>query len=616
MKKTFLCFLLVLSGFWMAGATAVTPEKARKAAESFLLAQPRTKAGPVSLSLAWRLPDEKSNAGDLIYAFDNLTTGGFVIVSGEDAVSPVLGFSTTGRFPSLDMPEGMKYFMEFYGETIRYARQQGWSGSAAAAPFDPSQRVKLETAQWHQLAPYNKDCPIVNGSRPPVGCVATALGIIMNYHRWPERGTGELPSYSYTDSYGTHLIDGCTLGHPYDWDAINAANPDYDQIARLLHEIGVMVEMRYNGMGSGASHAYVSRLSQYFGYDKDIRLHERMYNYTDARWEALIREDIDANRPVFFVGYNEKDGGHAMVIDGYCGRYFSINFGWGFGYSGGNGYSNPEGAGIWFLMTPVEGYEKDRPPYYFNQDIICNIKPDAGGQGVEYGPYYHGRFSLPYDFSLGKSFTVMESIFSEKPAECCVVLTDASGKIKKQLSGKYAAGGNDDPTFGWKTVYFDCTLNQKPQAGEHLEIALYVDGKKVPVEHNREAEFWFRNAPPSEDLKIGYVTGNLANPQNEFLTQAIRDGRSWNVRESWHDFFYFCCYKDLVWQLISKEDGTVIWDSGELYDSNEQFGERPRFVSLLREDVFYNFIRLPQGDYVLRLKNPLTGENLSIDLTI
>ena len=68
--------------------------------------------------------------------------------------------------------------------------------------------------------------------------------------------------------------------------------------------------------------------------------------------------------------------------------------------------------------------------------------------------------------------------------------------------------------------------------------------------------------------------------------------------------------------MISKEDGTVIWDSGELYDSNEQFGERPRFVSLLREDVFYNFIRLPQGDYVLRLKNPLTGENLSIDLTI
>lgn len=615
MKKTLLCFLLVLSGFWMAGATAVTPEKARKAAESFLLAQPRTKAGPVSLSLAWRLPDEKSNAGDLIYAFDNLTTGGFVIVSGEDAVSPVLGFSTTGRFPSLDMPEGMKYFMEFYGETIRYARQQGWSGSAAAAPFDPSQQVKLETANWHQLTPFNKYCPLLFGDRAPVGCVATAIGIIMNYHRWPERGTGELPSYSYTDMEGTHLIDGCTLGHPYDWDAMNASSPDYDQIARLLHEIGVMVEMRYSLTGSGTAQGRVTRLSRYFGYDKDIRRHDRMDNYTDARWEALIREEIDANRPMLFSGYNEKDGGHTMVIDGYCGRYFSINLGWGSGYSGA-GYSNPEGAGIWFLMTPVEGHEKDRPPYYFNQGIYCNIKPDAGGQEAEFGPYYHGRISLPYDFALGKPFIIKEGVISKKPAEFCVVLTDASGNIKKQLSGRYAVEGDDDPIFGWKVFDFECTINQKPQAGDRLEIAMYVDGKRVPVEHNRNAEFRFRNAPPSEDLKVGYVSGNTVNPQNEFLAQAILDGRSWNVREDWHDFFYFCCYKDLVWQMISKKDGTVIWDSGEFYDSDEHFGEKPRFVSLLREDVYYNFIRLPWGEYVLRLKNPLTGETLSIDVTI
>lgn len=616
MKKTMFCFLLVLSGFWMAEATVVTPEKARKAAESFFASQPQTKAGPVSLSLSWRLPDEKSDAGDLIYVFDNVSTGGFVIVSGEDAVSPVLGFSTSGRFPSADMPEGMQYFMEFYGETIRYAREKGWSLPAAAALFDPSQRVKLETAQWHQLTPFNKDCPIVNGSRPPVGCVATAIGIIMNYHRWPEHGTGELPSYSYTDSYGTHLIDGCTLGHPYDWDAMNAANPDYDQIARLLHEVGVMVEMLYSGKGSGSTSSRVTRLSQYFGYDKDIRRHNRMNHYTDARWEALIREEIDANRPVLFDGYNEKDGGHSMVIDGYCGRYFSINLGWNNRYSGGDGYSNPEGAGIWFLMTPVEGHEKDRPPYYFNQGIYCNIKPDAGGQVAEYGPYYSGRTSLPYDFSLGKSFTVRKSVLSKQPGECCIVLTDATGKIKKLLSGMYAVGGSDDPIFGWNSVDFDCTLNQKPQAGDRLELALYVNGKRVSVEHNRAAEFWFRNAPPSEDLKVGYVTGNIANPQNEFLTQAIRDGKSWNVREEWHDFFYFCCFKDLVWQMISKKDGSVIWDSGELYDSDEHVGEKPRFVSLLREDVFYNFIRIPPGDYVLRLKNPLTGETLSIDVTI
>ena len=194
-----------------------------------------------------------------------------------------------------------------------------------------SQFVRLQTAWWSQGDPYNRYCPVIDGKRCVTGCTATAIGIIMNYHRWPERGSGNLPSYSYNYNGVSNTVPGHSLGHSYDWEAMNRQEGrDDDQIARLLYDIGVMVEMSYTPGASGAGTSYVNRLSQYFGYDKDIRGYYREYTM-DAEWEQVIRNEIDAKRPVLYSGFR-PDGGHAMVIDGYSGRYFGINFGWGGGY--------------------------------------------------------------------------------------------------------------------------------------------------------------------------------------------------------------------------------------------------------------------------------------------
>lgn len=615
--KRMLVILLFLSGVSLVHAAVIPPEQARRTAEAFLASQPRTKAAPVSLSLSWRMPSTKAGEADLLYAYENSGAGGYVIVSGEDAVGPVLGYAPAGRFPAADMPDGMKWLMRFYGEMVSLARAHAWTTSAGSDVFDPSRIVKLKTAAWGQLYPYNKDTPDIygNGNNPPAGCVATAIGIIMNYHRWPQRGQGFLPGYTYTMMGDTFTIEGCELGHPYDWDAMNAENPDYDEIARLLHEIGVMTEMLYLGTGSGTTASYVTRLSQYFGYDKGI-VHRDRDNYTDERFESFIRDEIDARRPVLFSAYRYEDGGHCMVIDGYCGNYFSINFGWEGKPIVRDGYSNPQDAGVWFLLTPVRGLEKDVAAYHYNQFVMCNIKPDAGGETPLRGSFSNARVTLPYDFSPGKPFKLLGSLFSSLPADACFVLTDASGMVKETISGSFHLDGNDDWIFGWKVFEAECTVHEPIEAGDQILVAMYADGKRIPVENPRESVITFGKQSPPDGLLVGYVTGNTTNPMNGFLEQALRDGRSWNVREYWEDFFYFKCYKDLVWQMIDLKSGHVEWDSGELYDSDTAYGEKPRFTALLQEDYFYNFIRLRQGDYLLRIRNPLTGEDLSIQVTI
>ena len=51
---------------------------------------------------------DKPTSSDAYYVFND-DEGGFVIISGDDAVStPVLGYSTTGRFDMASIPDGMR----------------------------------------------------------------------------------------------------------------------------------------------------------------------------------------------------------------------------------------------------------------------------------------------------------------------------------------------------------------------------------------------------------------------------------------------------------------------------------------------------------------------------
>ena len=70
------------------------------------------------------------------------------------------------------------------------------------------------------------------------GCVATAMGQLMNYFRWPDTGTG---SYTYEcPPYGTLNADFSSSN--YEWDlmetSLDHSNPE---VAELIYHLGVSV---------------------------------------------------------------------------------------------------------------------------------------------------------------------------------------------------------------------------------------------------------------------------------------------------------------------------------------------------------------------------------------
>ena len=138
-------------------------------------------------------------------------------------------------------------------------------------------------------------------------------------------------------------------------------------VAQLMYHCGVAVNMNYSAIESSAlSQDARAALINFLGFSPDLSFAERNF-FTDAEWDALLRENIAANQPILYSGYGST--GHSFVCDGYKkDNYFHFNFGWGGWYDG------------WFLsnvVNPAPGYE-----YNSNQNAMVGIVPDATGKVI------------------------------------------------------------------------------------------------------------------------------------------------------------------------------------------------------------------------------------------
>jgi hypothetical protein len=236
---------------------------------------------------------------------------------------------------------------------------------------------------WNQDDPYNVMCPEDQngpGGHVYVGCVATAMSMIMYYWRYPETGTGQ---HCYTPgnmSYGQQCAYyGST---EYQWEGMNnsidSKNPFPN--AELQYHAAVSVNMNFSPNGSG-SHSYLvpGALSNYFRYNSAQYIEKN--NYPTATWINMLKDELDLGRPVYYSGYNSTDGGHAFVCDGYQGDDFHFNFGWS-GYSNGfyslssvGGFNLGQGAVRYFYPTETDY------PYYATGDIMLKQKSGSFTDG-------------------------------------------------------------------------------------------------------------------------------------------------------------------------------------------------------------------------------------------
>lgn len=291
-----------------------------------------------------------------LYVINRSDEGGFVVVSADHLVTPLLGYSDSGEFDPANMPDNMRWWLSQYSEEIAAAIENGVGEAAEGVSYQAFMRAnrkaippKLKT-KWDQGDPYYNDCPAVGTRRTYTGCVATAMAQILNYHKWPEHGKG---THTYRWDAGSRNLTYDFASATFDWNNMldtygsSATATQRAAVANLMYACGVSVDMNYGTSASGAiSERVPVGLREYFGFDNGVQMRQRT-SYTQEQWETMVYNELNDNGPVYYAG-QAPEGGHAFVCDGYENGYFHFNWGWS-GVSDGYfllGALNPEDQGI------------------------------------------------------------------------------------------------------------------------------------------------------------------------------------------------------------------------------------------------------------------------------
>jgi hypothetical protein len=284
----------------------------------------------------------KTFEGSTVYYIFNFSNKGFVIVSADDGVPPVLAYSFEGNYTEDNQPPQFINWMEGYAKQINQSIQHPekpaydfhsiWQRLSTNDPktlnYSPLTEVgPLEISTWDQGAYYNLLCPFDPagpGGHVWAGCVATAMSQVMYYYRWPNTGVG---SHCYVPSgYSQQCADfGNTT---YEWnEMVNSVGFQDTAVANLIWQAGVSVDMMYSPSGSGAySEDAVTAMINNFRYTSHLHLVARDGMPTD-QYEDTLRDNLDHKRVMYYDGYGT--GGHAFNMDGYQGTdYFHFNWGW------------------------------------------------------------------------------------------------------------------------------------------------------------------------------------------------------------------------------------------------------------------------------------------------
>lgn len=385
MKRTTTILIAICVSALFANGKQISQNAALSAARKY------SRTGQVAP--AKNLRSDKTNNAPY-YAF-NLEQG-YVIVSGDDEMTELVGYAENGFFDAENVPPQMQLWLNGYAEYV--AAVQSGKAKARKILLSDSPSVVVEplvTTKWNQDAPFNNFAPEYtddnnNTQRCATGCAATAMAQIMKFHNWPEQGVGH---YSYEhQSFGT--ISSNFSEHVYDWtnmiDRYNNgeySNVQADAVALLMKDCGVSLNMNYGPVSGASIYSYTPAFKNYFRYSS--RTVNRSGCET-AEFTKIITDELQEGRPIIYCGTGE-DGGHAFVVDGYDTNYFlHVNWGWG-GYSDGYfdmNYMDPTGLGIgggsgafkWnqgiVLARPLkDGVE----PYEFIQQLCFVLFNDVQG---------------------------------------------------------------------------------------------------------------------------------------------------------------------------------------------------------------------------------------------
>jgi hypothetical protein len=401
MKKQLLLLIFLFCVAFQAVALHVELSAAREAGKAFLIGSAKFLKPVRDLDLVYTAQlnssDSSVPAGPAFYVF-NFGQQGFVIISGDDQVIPVLGYSDEGSFNPASIPLSVQKWLDGYVAQIRYTVQQNvpatatikeqWKqllSGAVPQPASAQSVAPLVLTKWDQRPFENLLCPFDNAynERTVTGCPATAMAQIMKYWNYPNTGSG-FHSYNH-QSYGTLSANfGSTS---YQWGSMpNILTSPNSAVSTLMYQCGVAVQMDYGVAATGGSGSYVivaaspspqqtceNAFKTYFRYNSSTLQGLKRANYTDAAWINLLKNELNINRPLQYAGFG-SGGGHTFVCDGYDNNnFFHMNWGWG-GNSDGYFALNSLNPGSLGAGGGAGGFNS-------NQQALIGIQPPSGSGG-------------------------------------------------------------------------------------------------------------------------------------------------------------------------------------------------------------------------------------------
>lgn len=515
MKKLFSSLALVALGL-SASAAPRTAEQALAVARQFISQTPAFRSvGNAQLSLSPAIAAHaKSRNGatetPAYYIINIEGQKGFVVVSGDDRFTPVLGYSSTDNVTAeTQLPDGLQYWLSFLSAEMDAAISAGYQPQAKA-PATNAYTTSIEpliTTKWNQAEPFNKKIP-----NYATGCVATGTAQVMNYWKYPEHGVGThtngyFPQYSA--DFANTTYDWANMKDEYGGKYDTAAQ--VDAVATLMYHLGVATDMRWArpDEGSGTPNMYAGyALINFFSYNKNLYAEQRDCLSLGA-WKALIIEQLQTGHPLCYAGMTGGPGaGHFFVLDGYdadTGR-FHFNWGWSGAYDG------------YYSITALEpgtgGIGAGTGSYNYDQQMFVNVQPTTVG---EYVAHFDAKSIRPSSQATKNKATFYAESLSHNSINFKGVpglaVYNADGSLKTFIPSAYnfPAGFNPGSVISGETA-FEINLSSLADGTYSVCLATQHENnpdKVFPIRANYANNTYF-------DMTIAGTSVSFTPKKNDF----------------------------------------------------------------------------------------------------
>ena len=433
--------MLAASTLW---AVEVTSEQAKTAVGRWIAIGPDRMESRFKSAEAETTKTFRNAAGRTVYHAVNLKGGGFVVTSGDTRISPIIAFSSTGRFSGDErgpfhallrnnmgsamaavdrLEKANKSGMEYASSNPLAAAMSEWAAllppKASSGDHGPSMggsqkasvsdvRVnKLLKTEWSQdwCYIYNgaSTCNVYNYYTPnnyECGCVATAGAQVMM--RW-KKPSASIAQFSNTCAVDGKSVTKKSIAGAFDWDNMflkwdTSGGPLPDTqikaVSMLTYNVGVAVKMDWGADGSGAFEKnLVGAFKDVFGYKSAVymyydldTLNKNVERPSDmearlADFDNAVYASLDAKMPVV-MGIKDKTSNPDITF----GHAIVAD---GYGYTSGKRYTHLnfgwEGMDDAWYYLPNDSMltaEANGLDWSEIECIVFNVHPTAAGDVI------------------------------------------------------------------------------------------------------------------------------------------------------------------------------------------------------------------------------------------